>query len=119
MMLPLATVELISFSASWLTFLGFVLGLYECWRFRPLRVFFGMMFLGYLLTYAVDIAHGKNPLVLISPAGRPAKVYFWAPVCRQMVARTVICASVWMLLYTYKTYLPPTMEDEECPTLHG
>ena len=111
MMLPLQLVQVLSFTASWLTFLGFAVGLYECWRFWPLRLFFTIMLVGYTTVYAGDIAHGKNPLVLIVPPDAPPFVYFWAPVVRQLYARWTILTAVYGLLLAYKMYIPT--DDEE------
>lgn len=108
MMLPLATVETLSYTASWLTFLGFVVGLYECWRFLPLRAFFGIMLVGYLFLYTGDFVQGNNPLVLLTPLDAPLLIYFWAPAARQLYARWTICTAVWALLLLVKTTWPST-----------
>lgn len=115
MMLPTETVHSLSYTASWLTFVGFVVGLYECWRFVPLRVFFSVMLSSYAAIYTCDFVHGKNPLVLLLPLDAPLLIYFWSPVARQMAARWTICLAVWSLLITYKLWSTPWDDDEEAP----
>jgi hypothetical protein len=106
MMLPLLPVEVASYTASFLTFLGFGVGLASCWRSPALRTFFLVMLSGYTGLYGVDLWHGRNPLALIVPVDAPCLIYVWAPVVRQMWARWIICVGVYSLILAYKLQIP-------------